>query len=141
MSQEDALRDQPGENLDDPAISVQEPAQGDDGLPADIVGRGAAGVKAELESRGYTVKTEKRLSSKKYVGKVSGSISGPGSKLSDGQTVTLCEGRGFDGWGEGAGFKCEWGADRRHVGRTVVISRNTVNHWRGEPLGLAQAHQ
>lgn len=97
MSQEDALRDQPGENLGDPAISVQEPAQGDDGLPADIVGRGAAGVKADLESRGYTVKTEKRLSSKKYVGKVSGSISGPGSKLSDGQTVTLYEGRGFDG--------------------------------------------
>ena len=88
---------------------MQEPAQGDDGLPADIVGRGVAGVKADLEPRGYTVKTEKRLSSKKYVGKVSGSIPGPGSKLSDGQTVTLYEGRGFDGWGEGAGFKCEWG--------------------------------
>lgn len=108
MSQEDALRDQPGENLGDPAISVQEPAQGDDGLPADIVGRGVAGVKVDLESRGYTVKTEKRLSSKKNVGKVSGSIPGLGSKLSDGQTVTLYEGRGFDGWGEGAGFKCEW---------------------------------
>lgn len=64
VSQEDALRDQPGENLGDPAISVQEPAQGDDGLPADIVGRGVAGVKADLESRGYAVKTEKRLSSK-----------------------------------------------------------------------------
>lgn len=65
VSQEAALRDQPGENLDDPAISVQEPAQGDEGLPADIVGRGVAGVKADLEPRGYTVKTEKRLSSKK----------------------------------------------------------------------------
>lgn len=68
MSQEDALRDQPGENLGDPAISVQEPAQGDDGLPADIVGRVVAGVKADLESRGYTVKTEKRLFSKKIRG-------------------------------------------------------------------------
>ncbi len=114
VSREDALRDQSGENLGDPAISVQEPAQGDDGLPADIVGRGVAGVKADLEPRGYTVKTEKRLYSKKYVGKVSGSIPGTGSKLGDGQTVTLYEGRGFDRWGEGAGFKCEWG-------RTAII--------------------
>lgn len=73
-------------------IYVGVAVRSDDGLPADIVGRGVSDVKADLESKGYTVKTEKRLSSKKYVGKVSGSIPGPGSKLSDGQTVTLYEG-------------------------------------------------
>lgn len=73
-------------------IYVGVAVRSDDGLPADIVGRGVSDVKADLEAKGYTVKTEKRLSSKKYVGKVSGSIPGPGSKLSDGQTVTLYEG-------------------------------------------------
>ena len=73
-------------------IYVGVAVRSDDGLPADIVGRGVSDVKADLEAKGYTVKTEKRLSSKKYVGKVSGSVPGPGSKLSDGQTVTLYEG-------------------------------------------------
>lgn len=123
MSQEDALRGQPGENLGDPAISVQKPAQGDDGLPADIVGRDVAGANVNLESRGYTVKTEKRLSSKKYVGKVSGSIPGSGSKLSDGQTVTLYEGRGFDGWGEDARFKCEWGGPPSYLSNCCHITK------------------
>ncbi|NMM96771.1 serine/threonine protein kinase [Bifidobacterium sp. DSM 109960] len=73
-------------------IYVGVAVRSDAGLPADIVGRGVSDVKADLEAKGYTVKTEKRLSSKKYVGKVSGSVPGPGSKLSDGQTVTLYEG-------------------------------------------------
>ena len=35
------------------------------------------------------MKVEKRLSSKQYIGKVSGSEPGPGSQLNEGQTITL----------------------------------------------------
>lgn len=67
-------------------------AKGDGGLPSDIVGQNVSDVKSELESKGYTVKMEKRLASKKNVGKVSGSELGPGSQLSEGQTITLYQG-------------------------------------------------
>lgn len=66
--------------------------KGDGGLPSDIVGQNVSDVKSELESKGYTVKVEKRLASKKNVGKVSGSEPGPGSQLEEGQTVTLYQG-------------------------------------------------
>lgn len=84
---------QPGQGVSDEktGIYIGVAAKGD-GLPADIVGQDVNTVKTELEGKGYTVKTEKRLSSKQYVGKISGSLPGPGSKLSDGQTVTLYEG-------------------------------------------------
>lgn len=49
-------------------------------------------VKSSLESKGYDVKVEKRLSSKQYIGKVSGSEPGPGSQLNEGQTITLYQG-------------------------------------------------
>lgn len=49
-------------------------------------------MKSSLESKGYDVKVEKRLSSKQYIGKVSGSEPGPGSQLNEGQTITLYQG-------------------------------------------------
>lgn len=64
----------------------------DDGLPSDIVGQDVSKVKSDLESKGYDVKVEKRLASKKNVGKVSSSEPGPGSQLKEGQTVTLYQG-------------------------------------------------
>ena len=64
----------------------------DDGLPSDIVGQNVSDVRSDLESKGYTVKVEKRLASKKNIGKVSGSEPGPGSQLEEGQTVTLYQG-------------------------------------------------
>ena len=72
-------------------------AKGDGGLPSDIVGQNVSDVKSELESKGYTVKVEKRLASKKNVGKVSGSEPGPGSQLEEGQTVTLYQGVDAEG--------------------------------------------
>lgn len=50
--------------------------ESDDGLPSDIVGQEISDVKSSLESKGYDVKVEKRLSSKQYIGKVSGSEPG-----------------------------------------------------------------
>ena len=38
------------------------------------------------------MKVEKRLSSKQYIGKVSGSEPRPGSQLNEGQTITLYQG-------------------------------------------------
>lgn len=64
----------------------------DGGLPSDIVGQEISDVKSSLESKGYDVKVEKRLSSKQYIGKVSGSEPGPGSQLNEGQTITLYQG-------------------------------------------------
>lgn len=49
-------------------------------------------MKSSLESKGYDVKVEKRLSSKQYIGKASGSEPGPGSQLNEGQTITLYQG-------------------------------------------------
>lgn len=72
-------------------------AKGDGGLPSDIVGQNVSDVKSELDSKGYTVKVEKRLASKKNVGKVSGSEPGPGSQLEEGQTVTLYQGVDAEG--------------------------------------------
>lgn len=56
---------QPGQGVSDEKIGIYigVAAKGD-GLPADIVGQDVNTVKTELEDKGYTVKTEKRLSSK-----------------------------------------------------------------------------
>ena len=73
-------------------IYVGVATKSDGGLPSDIIGQNISDVKSDLESKGYTVKVEKRLASKKNIGKVSGSEPGPGSQLEEGQTVTLYQG-------------------------------------------------
>lgn len=77
-------------------IYVGVAVRSDDGLPADIVGRGVSDVKADLEAKGYTVKTEARFSSKKYFNKVTSSDPGLGSTLNKGQQITLYYGVGAD---------------------------------------------
>ena len=84
----------PGQGMSDAkdGIYIGVATKDDDGLPSDIVGQNIADVKTSLESKGYVVKVKRRLSSRKYVGKVSGSQPGPGSQLSEGQTITLYQG-------------------------------------------------
>lgn len=74
---------------DKKGIYIGVATKSDGGLPSDIVGQEISDVKSSLESKGYDVKVEKRLSSKQYIGKVSGSEPGPGSQLNEGQTITL----------------------------------------------------
>ncbi|KFI58174.1 serine/threonine protein kinase [Bifidobacterium choerinum] len=62
------------------------------GIPMDIMGRDVDDVASELESKGYDVSVRKRLASKQYIGKVSGSQPAPGSVLESGQSVTLFQG-------------------------------------------------
>ena len=84
----------PGQGVSDTktGIYIGVATKSDDGLPSDIVGQNVSDVRSDLESKGYTVKVEKRLASKKNIGKVSGSEPGPGSQLEEGQTVTLYQG-------------------------------------------------
>lgn len=77
---------------DKKGIYIGVATKSDGGLPSDIVGQEISGVKSSLESKGYDVKVEKRLSSKQYIGKVSGSEPGPGSQLNEGQTHHLYQG-------------------------------------------------
>ncbi|WP_243394419.1 PASTA domain-containing protein [Bifidobacterium parmae] len=67
-----------------------------DGLGADIVGKDVDDVESDLESQGYDVTVEKRFSTKKNIGKVTGSDPAPGSSLDSGDDVTLYEGIGAD---------------------------------------------
>lgn len=60
-----------------------------DGIPTDILGKGKAAVKKELEAKGYNVTLKPRFSSKQYIDKISGSNPTPGSTLESGDDVTL----------------------------------------------------
>lgn len=62
------------------------------GIPMDIMGRDVDDVASELESKGYDVSVRKRLASKQYIGKVSGSQPAPGGVVDSGQRVTLFQG-------------------------------------------------
>lgn len=81
---------------DDKTIYIGVADQDDSALPLDIVGQDVDTVKADLEKKGYTVKTEARLSSKDRVGKVTGSDK-LGATLSKGDTVTLYVGTDASG--------------------------------------------
>lgn len=60
-----------------------------DGIPTDILGKGKAAVKKDLEAKGYNVTLKPRFSSKQYIDKISGSNPTPGSTLESGDDVTL----------------------------------------------------
>lgn len=62
------------------------------GIPVDILGQDPGKAKADLEAAGYHVTVTPHLSSKQYVGKVSGSYPAPGTTLSKGAAITLYEG-------------------------------------------------
>ena len=59
------------------------------GVPLDIMGQDPDAATSALEAAGYTVKTTPHFSSKKYVGKVSGSYPAPGTTVSKGSSITL----------------------------------------------------
>lgn len=67
-----------------------------DGMPIDILGMESDQAIDLLESQGYTVTLTPRFSSRDYLGKISGSVPGPGSALTPGQSVTLYYGADAD---------------------------------------------
>lgn len=67
-----------------------------DGLPIDILGMDSNQAVDMLESQGYAVTLTPRFSSRDYLGKISGSVPGPGSTLTPGQSITLYYGVGAD---------------------------------------------
>lgn len=87
------------------------------GIPMDIMGRDVNDVESELEAKGYDVSVQKRLASRQYIGKVSGSQPVPGSALELGQSVTLFQGVDAQGAkdtflqsGDGSGSKASMAA-------------------------------
>lgn len=85
---------EPGQAVSDAqeGIYIGVAAKGGDGIPVDIMGRDVDDVASELESKGYDVTVKKRLASKQYIGKVSGSQPAPGSTLGTGESVTVYQG-------------------------------------------------
>lgn len=85
-----------GMPLDDPddgmTVGVAVTGANVDGLPIDTLGRDVDDVRDELGARGHPVRVEYRFSSRRYVGKVSGSDPVPGSELAAGQSVILYQG-------------------------------------------------
>ncbi|MFC5221555.1 PASTA domain-containing protein [Bifidobacterium leontopitheci] len=99
-------------------------AQPDDGsaIPVDILGKDVDTVRKALESHGHTVTVVKRFSSRRYVGKVSGSEPALGASLDDGQKVTLYQGVDV-------------------TGRSDVLAESgfvpEMNAYEQDPIGLA----
>ena len=70
-------------------IHIGVATQKGDGIPADILGKDQDDVRSQLEANGHNVTLKPRFSSKRYVGKISGSNPTPGAELEAGQDVTL----------------------------------------------------
>lgn len=73
----------------DKGIYIGVAAKNDDAIGVDIIGQGADVVKSKLKNQGYKVTLMPRFSSKKNIGKISGSNPAPGSTLSSGDSITL----------------------------------------------------
>ncbi|NEG55354.1 PASTA domain-containing protein [Bifidobacterium sp. SMA15] len=101
-----------------------------DGLGADIIGKDKDKVESDLESQGYDVTMRPRFSSKKNVGKITGSDPAPGSAMSEGDEITLYYGIDAKGVKEAYSIhnSPETGASTNMLGVSGVASGTWCNN-------------